>query len=313
MLSISIDREKCIKCGECVNICCNSNVIETDDDGYPVYKHIHKCISCGHCIAICPQHAISTHNTRPDQDNRIVTDEIELRDFRYDPAEVSQLISSTRSERFFLEKPVETDKIKSILDAMIRSPSAGNEQNRNYYIFTAREHIHELELDMQKANAKQIKALSNPLIRAIAMAGMKPSIYKTYEENGIILTEQDVNRCVAETLASLSNQRENFFIKDAPAVIIITSNAAKKGMHANFYKADVEIAVTHGTILATALGLSTCRLGLAEIFLGKNSALREKYGIPKTERVDEVLAIGYSDTVWKRIPKRGPAKVIWNT
>lgn len=311
MLSIAIDRAKCSKCRACVDICCNSRVIETDDDGYPVYKNIHKCISCGHCIAICPNHAISSHDTGPRSDDIRVTGEIELTGSRYDPTTVTQLLAGTRSERSFLPKTVETDKIRSVLDAMIRAPSAGNEQNRNYYVFSSRDQIDGLERDIENANAEQAKALANPILRKLAIASLKGHVRKTYAENGRELSAGEIGKIAGETIDSLSVKRDHFFFKDAPVVIVVTSKTSKKGMHAKFYKADVEIAVTHGTILATSLGLSSCRLGLAEIFFGNKPALRAKYGFPKTERVDGVLALGYSDTAWKRIPPRGPAKVTW--
>ncbi len=51
-----LDREKCTRCGMCVNICptCAATVSEPD---YPEYD-LKKCIGCAQCIAMCPELAL---------------------------------------------------------------------------------------------------------------------------------------------------------------------------------------------------------------------------------------------------------------
>ena len=111
-------------------------------------------------------------------------------------------------------------------------------------------------------------------------------------------------------LQEIRNQIQKIYRK-APAAIIISSDTNKKGMHKDFHRADVEIAITHGVIMAAGLGMASCRMGLSEIMFNTNPLLKKKYDIPNNERVDGILAFGYSDTEWKRTPLRGPAKVIW--
>lgn len=51
-----IDKDKCIVCGSCVNIC-PVNAITFEADGKPqINKDI--CIKCGSCVAVCPTQAI---------------------------------------------------------------------------------------------------------------------------------------------------------------------------------------------------------------------------------------------------------------
>lgn len=54
------------------------------------------------------------------------------------------------------------------------------------------------------------------------------------------------------------------------------------------------------------------RMGLSEILFNSEPTLKAEYGIPKGERVDGIVVFGYSTVDWKRIPPRGPAKVVWN-
>jgi nitroreductase len=64
-------------------------------------------------------------------------------------------------------------------------------------------------------------------------------------------------------------------------------------------------------VAAASLGLSTCRMGLSEMAFGQDAKMREKHGIPPEERVDGILALGYSGLRWNQVPPRGPVKAVW--
>lgn len=51
-----LNKDKCIKCGECVDIC-PSGAAEIKEDDFPVYD-LKKCIGCAQCIAMCPEMAL---------------------------------------------------------------------------------------------------------------------------------------------------------------------------------------------------------------------------------------------------------------
>jgi NAD-dependent dihydropyrimidine dehydrogenase PreA subunit len=55
--AIEIDTEKCIGCGDCVDIC-PADVLELQD-GKSVPVYLEECIGCGSCAAVCEQRAIS--------------------------------------------------------------------------------------------------------------------------------------------------------------------------------------------------------------------------------------------------------------
>lgn len=50
-----VDKEKCIGCGACVNVC-PAGAISMDDDKAMIDSN--KCIDCGRCAQVCPQGAI---------------------------------------------------------------------------------------------------------------------------------------------------------------------------------------------------------------------------------------------------------------
>ena len=57
MYEVIVDEEKCIGCGECVDIC-PAEVYELHDEkSVPV--HAEECVGCESCIEVCEQDAIT--------------------------------------------------------------------------------------------------------------------------------------------------------------------------------------------------------------------------------------------------------------
>lgn len=61
---ISPDKEICVKCNACVDIC-PMRVIVIGEDGYPraVSNAFKTCINCGYCVDVCSLGALS-HRVR---------------------------------------------------------------------------------------------------------------------------------------------------------------------------------------------------------------------------------------------------------
>lgn len=65
-----LDKEKCIKCGNCINTC-SGMVLRFGKDGYPEIQEFERfgwrgCWKCQHCLAVCPQGAISIFDKKPE-------------------------------------------------------------------------------------------------------------------------------------------------------------------------------------------------------------------------------------------------------
>ena len=82
-------------------------------------------------------------------------------------------------------------------------------------------------------------------------------------------------------------------------------------MHKPFYKGDIRIAGTYGILMAKALGLASCWMGLLEIAMGKDKKIAKFMKIGEKEKIGGALVLGYSDTKWNCYPPRGPSKVLW--
>jgi NAD-dependent dihydropyrimidine dehydrogenase PreA subunit len=57
MFKIEVDQEKCIGCGECVEICPVDVYEMQDEKSVPV--NAEECIGCESCVEVCEQEAIT--------------------------------------------------------------------------------------------------------------------------------------------------------------------------------------------------------------------------------------------------------------
>lgn len=57
MYKVEIDQEKCIGCGECVDVCPVDVYEMQDEKSVPV--NVEECIGCESCIEVCEQDAIT--------------------------------------------------------------------------------------------------------------------------------------------------------------------------------------------------------------------------------------------------------------
>jgi len=127
----AIDESKCTSCMLCADICTNSQVIVQNKTGKPEFRYSNRCIGCGHCMAFCPQGAIS-FAPAPAADIPYYAKTIECNPIKppLSSDAVFDFLCFTRTNRIFLNRPLEREMLETLAAAMVRSPSAGNEQNR---------------------------------------------------------------------------------------------------------------------------------------------------------------------------------------
>jgi len=308
MVKKTIDKEKCTACMRCEDICANSHVITKGEDGYPAFTNELACIACGHCYAICPERAI-TFTFSPGMDPAEVTAPgapILYPNGVPDAETIGTFLFSSRSDRLYADKPVEKEKIEKVIEAMMRAPSAGNEQNKHYYVFADPAKIAEIER-LQKAYYRTVlNKLNTPLARRSTALMISMNAKKT----GIPFRTRYKNALAIVSNSSLLDNSAVSYLKGAKVLLVITHDN-KKGMHQSFYQGDIRIAGTYGILMAKALGLATCWMGLLEIAMGKDKKIGEAMHIDSHERMGGALVLGYSDTQWVCYPPRGPAVPVW--
>ncbi len=121
---ITIDKEKCTKCGLCVKDC-PMNILEMTEESAKVKQDV--CLFCGHCLAVCPKNAVSISGFEDEA--------IELEDAKLVNAdEFLTHMKTRRSVRHFKVDEVSKEMLDKIIEAGQYSPTGSNSQNVNYVV-----------------------------------------------------------------------------------------------------------------------------------------------------------------------------------
>ena len=170
---LSIDNERCIQCGTCVDECTTGAL--KNEDGM-IRHDPSKCMWCGHCLAVCPRDCIIIDGDGYD------CEEVEEISFGKAPtaAQIRNMILIRRSIRAYDDEPVTEDELGNILEAGKYSPTARNRQG-NAFVAVTEEMTGELAQDTVKA-FRRLAAQGKPDER---FAGMANGLCDAFENEGL--------------------------------------------------------------------------------------------------------------------------------
>lgn len=117
-MRVSLDVDRCTKCGTCVSMMAGYCI--SAKDGYPVLDE-DLCNTCQKCVAICPSHALLVDGVRPDSvegDNAASADEL------------VSLFERRRSTKRFKAAPIPRELIERVVSVAKYAPN----QNKNISI-----------------------------------------------------------------------------------------------------------------------------------------------------------------------------------
>lgn len=129
---ITIDKEKCTRCGTCAKVC-PSCILEMDTEG-PVCINDLSCMSCGHCVAVCPTGALDNSRCPKAEMNPITRPML-------DPDTALEFLRQRRSIRNFRDELVPEEKIRQLLEVARFAPTAANSQGMYYLVIQDRDLI----------------------------------------------------------------------------------------------------------------------------------------------------------------------------
>lgn len=153
-LNLVIDKEKCIKCNQCIKDCLTCS-IEADNEGYPKEKEGEKqCLKCQHCLAICPSGALSIFGKKPENSSEI-KNEVKSDSFL-------NLVQSRRSVRFYKDENVSSEDLNKLKEILKFVPTGCNDHRLYFSIIDDKDVMNSFRNDTNKG---VIKALSNPFIK----------------------------------------------------------------------------------------------------------------------------------------------------
>lgn len=135
MSLLTVDKEKCLKCGICIEVC-PACILSMREEG-PHCDFVRSCMACGHCVAICPTGAL---------DNRFTpkAEQLPMPEKTLDAETALNFLRMRRSVRAFKPQPPTPEDVTKLLDAARYAPTAGNSQGLSYIVVTDKEKIKQI-------------------------------------------------------------------------------------------------------------------------------------------------------------------------
>ena len=269
---ITVDTEKCIRCGICADVCPVS-VISVGEDQLPFVtpENEKRCVLCGHCEAFCNSFALK-HERLPETQ---VVQKDKLREIT--PANMAEYFRSRRSVRTFLRKKVDTAVLKNVFEIVNYSPTGVNQQRNQWVVVSNPDLIQQLAEAVIHWMKELVKAESDMAIR-LNCAGL----IAKYE------------------------QGKDVICRNAPSLVIGYTEATYGGG-----MIDALIASSHLEILLPTFGMGACWAGYLMIALRMSPDIQKIIGLNNSYTVHSVLMIGYPKYRLAKIPYRNAPQVRW--
>ena len=272
----TISKEKCTRCGRCVDVC-RRRVLALTGDGIELTGE--ECMLCAHCYAVCPSEAVSfegrLHSPR-------------FSTFRYrervlhpgEPSaeEVINLLRSRRSTRIYSQNEISRDLITDCIEGAVTAPSGSNWQLWNFTAVNGREKVRGLAEQIGVFYRKINRLAANPLVRYLTVPFMGTKLLRYYRDH-----YSQVEWALAE-----AEKGVDLLFHDAPAVVIIHGP-----MEGSTPVEDAQYAALSLILTAHSLGLGTCFIGYATETFNRSSTVKKWCNIPSDHRVHAVITMGY--------------------
>lgn len=278
-VEVRIDREKCTKCGLCIEFC--SSYLIKGEDGFPCAQSVDKtlfgCIQCGHCMMICPNNAIE-----------ILGEDIDASHLREtgksaDFDSLNSLLLKRRSIRKYKKDEVPSDIIEKIINAAATSAVSIPPSEVKVLVFSGKEKMSELKEDVIEA-LRSFTKMSNPFALTLLRLFAGKTTYRMFKEFIIPLCK--------ETIAK-HNEGIDYLFYEAPAAMIFYGTELTD-------KEDTILAASTATTAAESLGLGTCFIGTLGAVFQMNKKLRQKYNIKNGEKIGTAFVLGYPDVKFNK-------------
>lgn len=292
----TIDEMQCVGCGACVGVCPMRRIVLRKDaagrrtaiqtDG------IGDCLACGHCRAACPEQAVRIHGLEPET-LAFANFSTDMRWLPHGEADISQLVrllASRRSCRNYADRPVPPGLLEDLVKIGITAPSGTNSQRWVFTLLSSRDAVLCLAQGVSAFFEKLNRMAQKNWLRLLLKYTGKSELdgyYRTYY------------RAVSSALEAWKSRGEDRLFHGAPAAIIVSSAPG-----ASCPAEDAMLATQNILLGAHALGLGSCLIGYVVAAMQNDVKIQVAAGIPKTETVYAVIALGYPQERFCRVVER---------
>jgi nitroreductase/NAD-dependent dihydropyrimidine dehydrogenase PreA subunit len=279
-----VNLETCTGDGICAEICPEDILEMVDEKAATVENRAGACILCGQCIAVCPTESLAMPKLR-------MEDFHSLGRMPFGYEEFFDFLRSRRSVRTFKDKPVERGVIEKILDAAATAPMGFPPHSTEVIVIDDREELDFLLERLVEDYTKTLKAFSNPIGRAIVRLAAGAENYHSLKHY-ILDVARHANEIYHDHLG-------DNYMRGAPVLMLFHGNRWTMS-----YEENAHLICHHSMLAAVSLGLGTTIIGLIPPIVDRSKVLRERYGIPKDNKVCTSLVLGYPKYKYRRSIRR---------
>lgn len=283
-----IDPATCTSCGLCAHVCGLEHIKMVEGAVTIDPDSVFGCIGCGHCMMACPTGSIKVtgRKTSPSDLADVPADEEKTT-----PESLEALMRARRSVRKFEPVEVDRDVIDDIVRIASTAPMSLPPSDVGVLVISGKKAVREFGDDVLRVYNKYLR-LASP----VTMPVLRPFLGKAMY--GILDT------FAVPQMRMIRDKRAkgvDFLFYDAPVVLVFHYLPSA-------LPDDTHIAGTYAMLAAESLGLGSCVIGTPFV-LGLDNRLKDKYGIPRANRIGFMLAIGYPAVRYHKAIKREFASV----
>ena len=275
----TVDEEKCIGCGRCVNVC-SGMVLSLGENGTPTMADFERfgwrgCWRCQHCLAVCPTGAISIFGKDP-------ADSLPPAPPNMGEA-MERLVANRRSCRRYRDENVDPRIIDTILEALQNAPTGGNTRAIEYTVID------------DKDRMRQIRDVAYADMEQAARNSIYTSSFNAFYYGKMKQSEETV-------------RKGDLLFCGAPHLFV--AHAKATGPWAADYAINCTIATTYFELLANAHGLGTVIMSYpADVLCELSPAARQMLDIPEDHFTKLLVGFGYPEIHYARGTQKSGKKV----
>ena len=286
---IRIDKEKCIGCGICGDVCPRHIPETVLKDGIKStiisLERRNLCMACGQCTAVCPNGAISLDGMEPDGFKPV-------RPIQVSADSLLTLMEQRRSIRRYTDKPIPRETLDRIVDASRRAPTGTGSASTGVLVIDKRTYLDDLSTMLHEVYENLDKNLKNPMARFVIKKRIGPEMFHTLREF--------VMPGMRWFLKWKKEGMGDEILRDCKALILYHSPILEPMGESN-----CTIAAFHGILMAEILGVGTCFNHLIPLACNRSRKIREFLGLTKDRAFYSSLILGFSKYKYhKVVPKR---------
>lgn len=270
MLNFTVNKEKCIKCRQCVKECPSDIICMEKDFPFISQDKEKDCIKCQHCLAICPGGAISILGFDPENSMKVNANFPE-------PEKMELLIKRRRSTRRFKKENIDKKQMTELINIASYAPTGCNAMGVRFTLID------------EHRKMERFRELALDKLRVIVNDKKIPRGLEIFE--GIMKKWDD--------------EKVDVIFRDAPHMIITScpKDCATP-------QEDCIITLANFELLANCIGLGTLWVGLAKWLIVKLAPeLSNVLNIPENHVMGYAMLLGKPDIKFYRTVQKQPKAI----